>query len=571
MAWDDVLFQWLVRSFLVTTPLLLLSTAVVACARQPVRRARLIELTVIGCLAGPWLAWLPFVPHWSMTTIIAHSRAQLPDVDDSRLSLRERAFVRGAKDDDGARSRAAERQSSRRDSESIAGADAQAVEALNLAAPAAEPEPRTSQPRQERFNARRWLVVAYLTGVAVMVTWWALGMIGLVRVLRSAQDADGRCCQILAEITGGANTMVKLLDSPRIEQPFTFTWRRAVIVLPSTFFEQADPRHLRWALAHEWAHVRSRDALSWCLAGLARTVFFYQPLIWWLRRQLRLAQDYLADAHAVSQAPCPEDYAEFLTACAGAHIHGVADVALGIGGRTSELYRRIVMLVEPRRPLETRCPLVWQLTTVSGVFLLVTVTATCQDVAKPPQPMHLNVRITEDRSTAQAATPDARARSRDDETEKLIQAVLARSTAIKSGVFVFAEIFDKIDLPPGLPAGEPLWRCSFSGESWAIRIPPRTYNSSSQQWANHDGRFMSLSVPEQGRNSLTIQPPGTWRSKSFEFPIHVGTIEHESTRTFLREHSDRALLTGDAKVDDIETRILELGSSAESVGSFRAG
>lgn len=395
-----------------------------------------------------------------------------------------------------------------------------------------------------------------------MVTWWSLGVIGLLRVLRSAHDADRRCCQILAKITAGASSKVKLMVSPKIEQPFTFTWRRAVIVLPKTLCEHADPRHLRWALAHEWAHVRGRDALSWCLAGLARTLFFYQPFIWWLRRQLRLAQDYLADAEAAGQAPCPEDYAEFLTTWVAAHSRRACPVGLGIGGRRSELYRRIVMLVEPRRPLETRCPLVWRLAAASGVLLLVTVTATCQDAAKPPQPMDLNIKITEDRSTAHAATLDARAPSRDAEVQRLIHAVLARSTAIKSGVFVFAEIFDKIDLPPGLPDGEPLWRCSFSGESWAIRIPPRVHV------VNHDGRFMSLSLPEQGRTSLTIQPPGTWRGKHHEFPIHVGTIEYESTRKFLREHSDRARLKEGPKVDDLQTRILELSVGPTELNAF---
>jgi beta-lactamase regulating signal transducer with metallopeptidase domain len=41
-------------------------------------------------------------------------------------------------------------------------------------------------------------------------------------------------------------------------------------------------------LAHEWSHVERRDIVSWHLATLTQFLFFYQPLFWWLRRQLRL-------------------------------------------------------------------------------------------------------------------------------------------------------------------------------------------------------------------------------------------------------------------------------------------
>ena len=94
------------------------------------------------------------------------------------------------------------------------------------------------------------------------------------------------------------------------------------------------------------------------MAGLARVLFFYQPLVWWLRRQLRLCQDYVADASASRQASQPEDYAEFLTARAAAGLLHPAMVGLGMGFSKSELYRRVVMLVQ-NRPLEIRPPRLW--------------------------------------------------------------------------------------------------------------------------------------------------------------------------------------------------------------------
>ena len=105
-------------------------------------------------------------------------------------------------------------------------------------------------------------------------------------------------------------------------------------------------------------------------AGLARMLFFYQPLLWWLRRQLRLCQDFVADSQAALQASEVEDYAEFLTARASAGRLHPAVVALGMGCRKSELYRRVIMLLN-NESLESRTPRLWTVSvTVARVWCL---------------------------------------------------------------------------------------------------------------------------------------------------------------------------------------------------------
>ena len=110
---------------------------------------------------------------------------------------------------------------------------------------------------------------------------------------------------------GPAGERVVLLESDRIALPFTYTWARPVILLPAALCDGSEPEALRYVLAHEWSHVERRDAWAWNLACLAGLVLFYQPLFWWLRRQLRLCQDYLADDRAAA-AGSAEDYAAFL-------------------------------------------------------------------------------------------------------------------------------------------------------------------------------------------------------------------------------------------------------------------
>src|SRR5262249_31911667 len=135
----------------------------------------------------------------------------------------------------------------------------------------------------------------------------------------------------------------------------------------------------------EWSHVERRDIWVWYLASLAQFVLFYQPLFWWLRRQLRLCQDYLADARAAEQAPQAEDYAEYLVSLARRRLQGLAVAALGIGDRRSNLYRRILMLVHHREPLERRCFRPWNLgITLGAVALLAAIASVRLDAGDPP-------------------------------------------------------------------------------------------------------------------------------------------------------------------------------------------
>jgi hypothetical protein len=121
------------------------------------------------------------------------------------------------------------------------------------------------------------------------------------------------------------------------------------------------------------------------LAALVQIFFFYQPLFWWLRRQLRLCQDYLADARAAEQAAEAEDYADYLVGLTGRLLRGPSPVALGIGDRRSQLYRRITMLVDNRKPLERHCRRAWNVAvTVGAVALCAAVAAVRLDAEAPP-------------------------------------------------------------------------------------------------------------------------------------------------------------------------------------------
>src|SRR5262249_4066639 len=91
------------------------------------------------------------------------------------------------------------------------------------------------------------------------------------------------------------------------------------------------------------------------------------PWFWGLRRQIRLCQEYVADAAAAAVGR-PEDYAQLLLSWAAAPAPPAG--APGVFGRNSDLFRRITMLLQPHHPVERRCPRRWSFVAAVGLLAL---------------------------------------------------------------------------------------------------------------------------------------------------------------------------------------------------------
>lgn len=344
MPWNEFLYPWLVHSALASTAILILGSGAASLCREPVRRLRIIELTLIGCLIVPWLGMVPGYPQLAMGR---WGNGMLTQQDISLPAFPQRAVVQPFPLSNAPLLTSDNSQS------------APTVETTATAAPT--------------FDGRTSITALYLLGVALGIVWWLVGMVGLVRILWTAQPAPPQCDRLLADIAGRRSDRVRLLVSSRANQPFACVWWRATIILPKDLCD--DTQAVRWALAHEWSHLNHHDFRAWLVASLVRMLFFYQPLVWWLRGQLRLCQDYVADAQASCEALQPEDYAEFLALRAAVGSLRPAMGGLGMGCRKSELHRRIVMLVQ-NRPIQRRTSWLWSVSVAcAALFLVATVAA----------------------------------------------------------------------------------------------------------------------------------------------------------------------------------------------------
>jgi beta-lactamase regulating signal transducer with metallopeptidase domain len=139
----------------------------------------------------------------------------------------------------------------------------------------------------------RLLLAIYLSGALLLLVRLATGLVGLWRICRAAERLP---------VPGDVRV------SRRVHSPATFG---TVVLLPVEAGAWPAGK-LDAVLAHELAHVRSRDSCWSWLAQLHHALFWFTPHAWWLRRQLTLLAETTSDDAVVAARHDPVAYAELL-------------------------------------------------------------------------------------------------------------------------------------------------------------------------------------------------------------------------------------------------------------------
>jgi beta-lactamase regulating signal transducer with metallopeptidase domain len=213
---------------------------------------------------------------------------------------------------------------------------------------------------------------AFSCGVFVMLVWLAVGHCQTAIVRHRSVRAPRWTRDSLAKVVGDASPLPDLLLSDRLAQPVAVGLIRPSIILPSQLTKQPPERRLDAALAHEWAHIRNRDLWLIALSRLLMPVLFAHPAYWWLRARIRDDQEILADAAASTDDRV--DYASVLlswTQTASVRTGLAVAGSLALWERSSQLKRRIMMLLDRDFHVELTCPTSWRFTARAAMALSV--------------------------------------------------------------------------------------------------------------------------------------------------------------------------------------------------------
>jgi hypothetical protein len=248
------------------------------------------------------------------------------------------------------------------------------------------------KPRRARMEMH-WpsvFLAGYLAIAVAFVGRWLFGFAGCARLLHQAKAPPFATARAYRRAGNAGPFAPRLLVSSRLRVPISCGILRPTIVLPASFCDGSVPStRLRWVFAHEVSHLRRGDVWTCHFLSLAQAFYFFVPWFWLMRRQVRLCQEYLADQEAIettseTQTAAPEDYAEFLLGLC--RRPAISVHALGVVSHSSDLSRRIAMLLQSEFRVARRCPRWWSFA-AAGSFLALAVLASGLGMRAYARPM----------------------------------------------------------------------------------------------------------------------------------------------------------------------------------------
>ena len=190
----------------------------------------------------------------------------------------------------------------------VIGPQMQVVGASSLLAPSyvktALGQPKGSPQRRPKLTISWQLtaVALYLLIAAVLLGRLAVGWYFSRRlILLSTPIRDGGGLRFLIEQSRrwGIRTAPGLAESPAVAVPVTLGWRRPLILLPQAWRGWREEK-TQAVLAHELSHVVRKDTRTLALAAIHRSIFWFNPLAWWLERHLAVLAEQASDDAALS-------------------------------------------------------------------------------------------------------------------------------------------------------------------------------------------------------------------------------------------------------------------------------
>jgi beta-lactamase regulating signal transducer with metallopeptidase domain len=216
-------------------------------------------------------------------------------------------------------------------------------------------------------QAMPWIVLAWFAGAAACSLRLLMGFISAAALRRS------RPAPVLTEWQQTLDRLiermhvsrsVRLLPTDRVDSPSVIGWLRPVILAPVSVLCGLAPEQVEALLTHELAHVRRHDYLVNVLQGIAESLLFYHPAVWWISHQIRTEREHCCDDLAVAASG---DVLVYARALAELESMRPAHFKAALSANDGSLLRRIQRLADP---VAAHRPAGWGVAWSLGALLL---------------------------------------------------------------------------------------------------------------------------------------------------------------------------------------------------------
>lgn len=131
----------------------------------------------------------------------------------------------------------------------------------------------------------------------------------------------------------GVRRPVRFLVSTRVDVPCVIAYFKPVVLLPASLLLGMSPQHIEAIVLHELAHIRRHDMAMATLQAVIQALYFFNPFVLWLSRQVDIERENACGDMAVQACSQPANYASNLLHFAEMRLHFDSSTRLAIVGK----------------------------------------------------------------------------------------------------------------------------------------------------------------------------------------------------------------------------------------------
>ncbi len=186
--------------------------------------------------------------------------------------------------------------------------------------------------RRQQCSRRFWLAFGFAALLSRLLIW--------LRLWRHVRAIERTATPL------NLNLPLSVISSPARLEPGVFGILKPVLLLPDGITERLTPPQLEAVLAHELCHVRRRDNLTATIHMVVEAIFWFHPLVWWIRERLIEERERACDEEVLRVANDPQVYAEGILNVCRFYLASPLTSVSGVTG--ADLKLRIAAIVANR-------------------------------------------------------------------------------------------------------------------------------------------------------------------------------------------------------------------------------
>lgn len=225
------------------------------------------------------------------------------------------------------------------------------------------------------FNDRFLFILQFLwlTGVIILFFKHIFTHLLIYRVKKKSSVLDNSSwISIFSDIKNSYKILrpVKLLINDEVKSPMTWGVKAPKIVIPTEMLSCTEEKK-RYALIHEFAHIKRMDLAIQLIAGLVCMIQWFNPLVWIAYKKMTAECEYACDDHVLKKCNNPSQYATLLLEVAESSIKwSYRSFSAITMAKNNKLEERIISILSKKNIDRSKLSLTTAFVTIIGISLL---------------------------------------------------------------------------------------------------------------------------------------------------------------------------------------------------------